>query len=197
MLTQGLIFIISGPSGSGKTTLVKRLFFNPSRLAKNIQRAISYTSRPIRKGEIDGKDYFFISRNEFEKREKEGEFIETKKIVGNLYGTPRNELNQIIDSGKDALLCIDVRGARDVKRLFAREKVVSIFVLPPTIEDLLGRLKGRSSETSHEIKKRLNLAKQESKCIADYDYVVINSKVDLAVKKLGAIIVSERVRRKA
>ncbi len=197
MLTQGLIFIISGPSGSGKTTLVKRLFFNPSMLAKNIQRAISYTSRPIRKGEIDGKDYFFISRNEFKKREKEGEFIETKEIVGNLYGTSKNELNQIIDSGKDALLCIDVRGARDVKRLFAREKVVSIFVLPPTIEDLLGRLKGRSSETSHEIKKRLNLAKQESKCIADYDYVVINSKVDLAVKKLGAIIVSERVRRKA
>ena len=196
MLTQGLIFIISGPSGSGKTTLVKRLFCNPSRLAKNIQRAISYTSRPIRKGEIDGKDYFFISRNEFKQREKEGEFIETKKIVGNLYGTPKNELNQIIDSGKDALLCIDVRGARDVKRLFAREKVVSIFVLPPTIEDLLGRLKGRSSETSHEIKKRLNLAKQESKCIADYDYVVINSKVDLAVKKLESIIVSERVRRK-
>ncbi|MFH1201467.1 MAG: guanylate kinase [Candidatus Omnitrophota bacterium] len=195
MTGQGLIFIISGPSGSGKTTLVKKLLSN-RRLSKNIQRAVSFTSRPIRKREADAKDYFFISRQEFKKREALGEFVETKSIVGNLYGTSRSEFDKITQSGKDAILCIDVRGAKDVRRMFTKDRVVSIFILPPSINELVGRLKDRSSENREEIKKRLGLAKEEMRSAPGYDYVVINNKLSTAVKKLEAIITSEIVRRR-
>ena len=195
MTEQGLIFIISGPSGSGKTTLVKKLLSN-RRLSRNIQRAVSFTSRPIRNGEIDAKDYFFISRQEFKARESSGEFVETKTIIGNLYGTSRAQLDKVTSSGKDAILCIDVRGAKDIRREFAKDRVVSIFILPPSINELVGRLKNRSSENREEIKKRLSLAKEEVRYASEYDYVVINNKLSAAVKKLEAIITSERARRR-
>ncbi len=188
---KGKIFIISAPSGSGKTTLCEQLL---SLKLKGLTRSVSATTRTPRAGEKKNKDYFFISPQEFENRRKKEAFLEWARVLDNFYGTPRRFVEKELGEGKDVILSIDVQGAMQVKK--SCPAAVLIFILPPSFENLKIRLKRRSTESSREIHKRLNLARQEVSYLPKYDYVVVNDTVGKATEKLKAIIIAERCRIK-
>ena len=185
---SGRLFILSAPSGTGKTSLTKSL------IQKNINLSlsISYTSRLMRPCEVEGHDYFFVERNIFEQMLRDGEFIESAEIYGNLYGTSRKWINEAINSGKDVLLEIDGQGARQVREIFS--DVVSIFVLPPSLEVLENRLKDRNQDSKEVIAKRMAAAKEEISHVSEYDYVIINDNMDVALRDLVSVVQSERLR---
>ena len=187
----GKLFILSAPSGTGKTSLTKSL------LRKNINLwlSISYTSRLMRPSEVEGHDYFFVERNVFEQMLGDGEFIESAEIYGNLYGTSQNWINEAINSGKDILLEIDGQGARQVRKIFS--DVVSIFILPPSLEVLEDRLKNRNQDSKEVIAKRMAAAKEEISHVSEYDYVIINDNMDIALRDLVSVVQSERLRTSA
>tara|TARA_B100000686_G_scaffold329248_1_gene390197 strand:- start:6868 stop:7485 length:618 start_codon:yes stop_codon:yes gene_type:complete len=184
----GSLFILSAPSGTGKTSLTKSL------LQRNINLclSVSYTSRPKRSDEIEGKDYNFVERKIFEKMLEDGEFIESAEIYGNLYGSSQKWINGIINSGKDVLLEIDGQGAQQIRRIFSN--VVSIFVLPPSLEVLEGRLRNRNQDSKEVIARRMDAAKNEISHVSEYDYVIINDNIDIALRELVSIVQSERLR---
>ena len=184
----GKLFILSAPSGAGKTSLTKSL------LRKNINLwlSISYTSRLMRPSEVEGHDYFFVERNVFEQMLGDGEFIESAEIYGNLYGTSRKWINEAINSGKDVLLEIDGQGARQVREIFS--DVVNIFVLPPSLVVLENRLKDRNQDSKEVIAKRMAAAKEEISHVSEYDYVIINDNMDVALRDLVSVVQSERLR---
>lgn len=188
---SGKLFILSAPSGTGKTSLTKSL------LRKNINLwlSISYTSRLMRPSEVEGHDYFFVERNVFEQMLGDGEFIESAEIYGNLYGTSQKWINEAISSGKDILLEIDGQGARQVRKIFS--DVVSIFVLPPSLEVLENRLKDRNQDSKEVIAKRMAAAKEEISHVSEYDYVIINDNIDIALRDLVSVVQSERLRASA
>ena len=185
---SGRLFILSAPSGTGKTSLTKSL------IQKNINLSlsISYTSRLMRPCEVDGHDYFFVERNIFEQMLRDGEFIESAEIYGNLYGTSRKWINEAINSGKDVLLEIDGQGARQVREIFS--DVVNIFVLPPSLVVLENRLKDRNQDSKEVIAKRMAAAKEEISHVSEYDYVIINDNMDVALRDLVSVVQSERLR---
>src|SRR4051812_49314980 len=185
---RGLLFIVSAPSGTGKTTLVERLV--PEMDGLRLSR--SYTSRSPRPGEHDGVDYNFISRSAFEAMVAEGGFLEWADVFGNLYGTGGAETVRALESGQDLVLVIDVQGARQVRTTGFEH--VGIFVLPPSFEVLESRLRNRSKDAEAAILRRLEVAQQEVEAVHEYDYVVINDEVDLAVRRLRAIVEAERAR---
>jgi len=187
----GKLFILSAPSGTGKTSLTKSL------LRKNINLwlSISYTSRLMRPSEIEGQDYFFVERKIFEQMLGNEEFIESAEIYGNLYGTSQNWINEAINSGKDILLEIDGQGARQVRKIFS--DVVSIFILPPSLEVLEDRLKNRNQDSKEVIAKRMAAAKEEISHVSEYDYVIINDNIDIALRDLVSVVQSERLRASA
>ena len=187
----GKLFILSAPSGTGKTSLTKSL------LRKNINLwlSISYTSRLMRPSEVEGHDYFFVERKIFEQMLGNEEFIESAEIYGNLYGTSRNWINEAINSGKDILLEIDGQGARQVRKIFS--DVVSIFILPPSLEVLEDRLKNRNQDSKEVIAKRMAAAKEEISHVSEYDYVIINDNMDIALRDLVSVVQSERLRTSA
>ena len=187
----GKLFILSAPSGTGKTSLTKSL------LRKNINLwlSISYTSRLMRPSEIEGQDYFFVERKIFEQMLGNEEFIESAEIYGNLYGTSQNWINEAINSGKDILLEIDGQGARQVRKIFS--DVVSIFILPPSLEVLEDRLKNRNQDSKEVIAKRMAAAKEEISHVSEYDYVIINDNIDIALRDLVSVVQSERLRTSA
>ena len=158
----GRLFILSAPSGTGKTSLTKSLI----RKNINLSLSISYTSRQMRSCEVEGHDYFFVERNIFEQMMENGELVESAEIYGNLYGTSRKWINESINSGKDILLEIDGQGARQVREIFP--DVVSIFVLPPSLEVLENRLKDRNQDTKEVIAKRMAAAKEEISHVSEY-----------------------------
>ena len=188
---SGRLFILSAPSGTGKTSLTKSL------IQKNINLSlsISYTSRRMRPTEVEGHDYFFVERNIFEQMLEDRELVESAEIYGNLYGTSRQWINEAINSGKDILLEIDGQGARQVREIFS--DVVSIFVLPPSLEVLENRLKDRNQDSKEVIAKRMAAAKEEISHVSEYDYVIINDNMEVALRDLVSVVQSERLRAPA
>jgi guanylate kinase len=184
----GQLFIVSAPSGTGKTTLVERLV----QVVPDLALSRSFTSRPPRPGECDGVDYNFISRALFDRMIRDGEFLEFADVFGNFYGTSASQTDRILAAGHDLVLVIDVQGARQVRA--RRADTIGIFVLPPTFAVLEERLRGRSKDSDAQIRRRLDVARQEVDAVADYDYVVVNDELERAVGRLRAIVEAERAR---
>ncbi len=182
-------YIISAPSGSGKTTLVSQLMAKES----NLEFSISCTTRNPRGQEEDGKEYYFISREEFEARIADGEFLEWAKVFDHYYGTSRRELARAESAGKDLVLDIDVQGARQLKEKIAG--AVSIFILAPSRSELEQRLRARSEDSGKVIERRLEEAAAEIRNYSAYDYVIVNERVEESARDLRSIIRAERVRR--
>ncbi|OGW76734.1 MAG: guanylate kinase [Omnitrophica bacterium RIFCSPLOWO2_02_FULL_45_16] len=183
---KGKVFVISAPSGCGKTTLCKKLLDDNLKLA----RSISVTTRSARKGEKKGVDYRFVSPAEFIAMIDKKEFLEYEENFGYLYGTPKKFVEDLLNSGKNVLLSIDVKGAMNVRKLYPKESVL-IFILPPSIEALKKRLESRSSDAAHSILNRLKISRKEIAYKNRYDYTVVNDRLDTAYKKLKNIIISE------
>ncbi len=177
------LFVISSPSGGGKTSLLKA-FFEDQR-AKEITMSISYTTRDRRDGDLEGKDYFFISEKDFLKKQKNGDFIETANVFGNLYGTDKNFIYSELQSS-DVILELDWQGAESIKKLFSDAFLISL--IPPSYDDLENRLRGRASDSDDIISKRLSQSRKEvSKCLG-FDFLILNDEFDRALKDLKDII---------
>ncbi|MBW8351797.1 guanylate kinase [Bacillus sp. IITD106] len=189
MKEKGLLIVLSGPSGVGKGTVRQAIFSRPD---AKFEYSISMTTRKPREGEVDGVDYFFRSREEFEQLIKEGKLLEYAEYVGNYYGTPLDYVNETLASGKDVFLEIEVQGAKQV-----REKVpdgLFIFLMPPNLNELESRIVGRGTESIELIRNRMEAAKREIELMSLYDYIVENDHVDLAVERINAIVLAEHCR---
>ena len=186
-----LVFIISAPSGSGKSTLVARLL----KLVPSLDFSISYTTRAPRGSEKNGKQYFFVSREEFERMIAAGEFLEHANVFGNYYGTASRFLRAAEEKDHDLLLDIDVQGAEQIKRKLP--SAASIFILPPDRKTLEQRLRERGEDSEEVIQRRLQRASQEIENYDKYNYILINDKLEESSQSLRAIVLSERVRRPA
>ncbi len=185
---SGSLFVISAPSGAGKTSLVHALLnINPE-----INLSVSYTTRPPRAGEIDGKHYHFISREHFLEMAARGEFLESAEVYGNLYGTSQTWISQETAKGHDVLLEIDWQGAQQVRKLFPQ--CVTIFVLPPSLEALELRLNGRGKDNAEVIAKRMAAAHEDVSHVAEFDYVIINDNLNEALRELNAVVLAARLR---
>ena len=189
MKRKGIIFVISSPSGGGKTTICRRIL----KESPELSYSISATSRRPRLGEEDGKDYFFISKEEFDKKIGKGEFAEWAEVHGHHYGTPRKFLEEALRSGRDIILDIDVKGALKIKERYKGFSCL-IFLLPPSLETLAARLKKRKTDDEKDIEKRLAKAKEEIASLKEYDYAVVNQNLSQAVEEVRAIITAERCR---
>ncbi|MCX7832505.1 MAG: guanylate kinase [Actinobacteria bacterium] len=185
MPKKGKIFVISGPSGAGKSTIVKELL----KLAPDLVLSISATSRKPRAGEVDGKDYFFLTRSEFERKVKENYFIEWAEVHGNLYGTPKDFVNENLQNGRSVILEIDVQGALKVKETF--EDAVLIFIEPPDFEELERRLKSRSTDDEETINLRLQNAIYEMALAKYYNYRIVNKDLKKTIEEIIKIIREE------
>jgi guanylate kinase len=185
---KGNLIIISSPSGGGKGTLIKEVL----NTIPDMTYSISYTTRSIRSGEADGREYFFVSRDDFEQRRSAGEFLEYAEVHGNYYGTSRSQIEQITAGGRDVILEIDVQGANLI--LERVPDIVSIFILPPSFPVLESRLKRRATESLDELALRLRNAFAEVKEYEKFKYVVINEFLEDAANDLRTIIKAERLR---
>ena len=186
--THGQLIVISGPSGCGKDTVVKEVLkTNP-----NAWLSVSCTSRKPRPGEVNGKDYFFLSRDEFEKKIADGDLLEYAEYAENYYGTPKDIIVEKINQGIDVILVIEIQGALKIKEIL--KETIFVFILPPTIKELRRRLEGRKTETKEVMMKRFKTAYREINEVNKYNYVVINDVVEDAAKKVNAIIASEKCR---
>lgn len=186
---KGLLIVLSGPSGVGKATVRKALFNSPDH---KFTYSVSMTTRKPRTGEIDGQDYYFISEEEFLQRIKDGRFLEYAKFVGNYYGTPIEQVQEMIEQGDEVVLEIEVEGAMQVKAKMP--DAVLIFIAPPTYGSLKTRLLGRGTESEEIIMERISKAHRELTLAAGYDYIVINDDVENAADRIKAIIRAEHAR---
>lgn len=185
---EGQLIVISGPSGCGKDTIVREVLKNN----KNAWLSISCTSRNPRPGEVHGKDYYFLTNDEFEKKIEEENFLEYAKYTDNYYGTPRDVIKEKLNQGIDVILVIEIQGALKIKEML--KETVFIFILPPTMRELKKRLEGRNTETKEKITKRFKTAYKELNEVTKYNYVVINDEVNIAANKINAILLSEKCR---
>ena len=185
---KGNLIIISSPSGGGKGTLIKAVLQSVQDLAYSV----SYTTRACREGEINGVHYFFVSREDFEERVKSGDFLEYFEVHGNMYGTSRSLVEDLVAQGKDVILEIDVQGAAVIRRKMP--DAVSIFILPPAFEVLRERLTTRATEGTEDLSIRLRNAFDEVKEYTRFGYVIINDEVGSAVERLESVILAERQR---
>ena len=186
---SGNLFIISAPSGAGKTSMVSALL-NSNR---QIALSISYTTRAPRPGETDGKEYHFISRDKFLQMAQQGDFLESAEVYGNLYGTSQSWIENQLASGRDILLEIDWQGAAQVRKLMPQ--AISVFILPPSLAALENRLNGRGQDSTEVIARRLQAAQEDISHVAEFDYVIINDKLDEALRQLDAVITAASLRR--
>lgn len=186
-MNKGLLVVVSGPSGAGKGTICKRLTE-----IINIELSVSMTTRKPRPGEIDGKNYFFVTKEEFLHKIDNKGLLEYATVYGNYYGTPKENVMQKLEEGQDVVLEIDIQGALKIKE--ACPKGIFIFILPPSMTELRKRITGRGSETEDAINLRLGETLKEVSYIDKYDYCVVNNEVDEAVDRVGAIIKAEHSR---
>ncbi|CAM5187247.1 Guanylate kinase OS=Ureibacillus acetophenoni OX=614649 GN=gmk PE=3 SV=1 [Ureibacillus acetophenoni] len=187
---RGLLIVLSGPSGVGKGTVRKELFSQPD---TNYEYSVSMTTRKPREGEVDGVDYFFKTREEFEALIESGGLLEHAEFVGNYYGTPLEYVNQTLDAGRDVFLEIEVQGAAQIRE--KAPNALFIFLAPPSISELQNRLITRGTETEDIIQKRIATAREELEMMSLYDYVVENDEIQKACEKINAIIIAEHCRR--
>ncbi len=185
---EGLLFVVSAPSGAGKTTLCRAI----TESLENLTHSISYTTRSPRPGEVDGRDYFFVSEERFRAMAEAGDFAEWAEVHSNLYGTSRRVLEDVIAKGIDVIVDIDTQGATQIKGRF--EKAVFIFIMPPSLEILEERLRDRKSDNSNEIAKRMRRARAEIKDYTMYDYIVVNRDFGRALNELRSVVIAERCR---
>ncbi len=190
-MSKGFILVISAPSGCGKTTILRRVMGD----LPGLVFSVSHTTRPPRPGEENGRDYHFVTREQFiaiRDREPSG-FLEWAEVHDNFYGTGRDEVMARLEQGLDVVLDIDVQGARQIRRT---AEPVTVFIAPPSLDELARRLRGRGTETEETIALRLRNAEIEMEAVSEYDYLVINDRLDEAVESLRAIIIAERSRRR-
>lgn len=186
--TKGLILVISAPAGAGKTTLCKRLLqTSPSFIS-----SVSFTTRPARKREIEGVDYYFVTHQDFQELIRQNALIEWAEVHGYLYGTSKELLKKNIEAGKDVVLEVDVMGGRKIKEHYPQ--AVLVFILPPSWEELAKRLYKRATENEEAVKRRLAKAREEVKQLSFYDYFLVNDNINTAVQNLLSIIEVERCR---
>lgn len=187
--SKGDLIIISGTTCAGKGTVIKKLLANHN----DIVLSTSYTSRPKRESEIDGVDYYFVSKEEFERKIANGDFLEYAQVqYGSYYGTPKKEVLELLDSGKDVILEIDVQGAKQIKELYP--ETILIFIMAPSMREVKRRIMMRGDENIDQIISRFKVAYNEINQINNYNYVVVNDDLDKAVAKVEAILISEKLR---
>ncbi|ABK61398.1 MULTISPECIES: guanylate kinase [Clostridium] len=182
---QGLLLVISGPSGAGKGTICKELMKNG-----DFWLSVSATTRSPRKGEVDGQNYYFLTKENFVDRIEQKDFLEYAEVYGNYYGTPKSNVLEKLKNGKDVILEIDIQGALKVKENYP--KGIFIFILPPSMEELKNRIIKRGSETEESLMTRFKSAYKEINYVSKYNYAVINDEVDKAVEKIKSIIIAEK-----
>lgn len=186
---KGSLIIISGTTCAGKGTVIKKLLERN----KNMVLSLSYTSRPIRKGEVDGIDYKFISHEEFERKIENGDFLEYAKVrYGEYFGTPKENIENLLRAGKDVILEIDVQGAKQIKEKLP--ETILIFIMAPSMEEVKRRIKARGAETAEQIVDRFQTAYREINEVNKYNYVVVNDNLEEAIQKVEAILISEKCR---
>jgi guanylate kinase len=188
---HGSILVISAPSGAGKSTLVRRLLAS----LPGLTFSVSYTTRPPRQHEKNGRDYYFVTRRRFEKMIAAGDFVEWAEVYGHLYGTSQAQIESVLGAGRDVLLDIDVQGHQQVRERLP--EAASVFVLPPSFEELKRRLADRHSDSPQAVERRLAAARQEIARWPDYDYLVVNDRLSLATRALAAIVRAVRFRRQS
>jgi len=188
---RGILLVMSSPSGAGKTTLARALVATDP----NISMSVSVTTRPLRAGEIDGKDYFFISKERFAAMRDSGELLEWAEVFGNLYGTPRRPVELALGKGRDVLFDIDWQGTQQLAQAM-EDDLVTIFILAPSAEDLRHRLIKRAQDSAAIVAKRMAEASKEISHWPEYDYVIVNDEVAVTGAKIAAILAAERLRRK-
>jgi guanylate kinase len=186
---SGLLLVLSGPSGVGKGTVCKALLQRMPELVYSV----SATTRPPRAGEVEGVNYFFKTREEFQRMIEQDELLEWAEYVGNYYGTPRRFVEETLAAGKDVILEIEVQGAMQVKQKFPDG--IFLFLAPPDLEELQNRIIGRGTETEESIRRRMEQARAEVELMDQYDYVVVNDYIDKACERIQAIITAEHLRK--
>lgn len=187
---HGLLIVLSGPSGAGKGTLCRELL----RQMPQVKYSVSATTRQPRPGEVDGLHYYFRSREEFQTMIEQDQLLEWAEFCGNYYGTPQFAVEQAIQAGNDVILEIEIQGALQVKKRFSQG--VFIFIVPPSMDELSQRIHKRGTESEEVIQKRLQTAARELEYVSEYDYVVVNDEIPLAVDKLKSILLAEKCRVK-
>lgn len=187
MKERGLLLVISGPSGAGKGTICKALIEKNS-----FWISVSATTRMPRQGEVEGKSYYFTSKEDFLERIEKKDFLEYAEVYGNFYGTPKSKVIQMLEDGNDVILEIDIQGALKVKEAF--KEGIFIFILPPSMEELKQRIIRRGSETRESLMTRFKSAYKEINYVSKYSYAIVNDTVEEAVKKIESIVVAERCR---
>jgi len=188
---RGLMLVLSSPSGAGKSTISKRMLA----LDANLSMSVSVTTRPMRPGEVDGKDYYFIDKAEFEARVARGELLEHAQVFTNYYGTPKGPVEEALRAGRDVLFDIDWQGTQQLSES-AGDDLVRIFILPPSAAELERRLTNRGQDTADVIAHRMAKANDEMSHWSEYDYVIVNEDVEVSVAAVQAILTAERLKRR-
>lgn len=187
---RGLMLVLSSPSGAGKSTISRALLEKHP----DLTMSVSATTRPMRPGEVEGKDYFFMDTGMFEEMVDAGEFLEHAKVFDNYYGTPRGPVEAALKEGKDVLFDVDWQGTQQLSQN-ARDDLVSIFILPPSVEELERRLYARAQDPEEVVKRRMAKATSEMSHWAEYDYIIVNQEIPQSVAEAEAILAAERLKR--
>ncbi len=187
---RGLMLVLSSPSGAGKTTISRRLLERDA----NLQMSVSVTTRPMRPGEVEGVDYYFIDAAAFRRKVDERALLEYATVFGHGYGTPRGPVEQALGAGRDVLFDIDWQGTQQLAES-ARQDLVSVFVLPPSTRELERRLKARAQDSDAEVARRMAKAADEMSHWAEYDYIIVNHDIEDSVRRVEAILIAERLKR--
>ncbi len=187
---RGLMLVLSSPSGAGKSTIARALLAEHT----DLMMSVSATTRPMRPGETEGKDYYFVSPERFEEMAETGEMLEHATVFGNRYGSPRAPVEEALASGKDVLFDVDWQGTQQLSQS-AGDDLVSVFILPPSIDELERRLYSRAQDSEEVVKGRMAKATSEMSHWAEYDYIIVNEDIDQSVSEAKAILMAERLKR--